>query len=91
MKMEYILQGSFDTSDGKLIIDLPTRYYDYYMGNDLVTDGSDSLIDSGSHESMVDSSLMTLYMKWDDSGNTYQFWPASLEHLEGQKTFGDSE
>ena len=70
MKMVYILQNNFDPTDGTLIVDLPSRYYDYYIGNgdDTTTDGSNSLIDFGSHESMVDSSIYTLYMKWTDSG-----------------------
>ena len=73
MKMEYILQNNFDPTDGKIIIDLPTRYYDYYIGNNdgTTTDGSNTLIDSGSHESMVDSSLLALYMKWVDGATTY--------------------
>ena len=94
MKMVYILQNNFDPTDGTLIVDLPSRYYDYYIGNgdDTTTDGSNSLIDFGSHESMVDSSIYTLYMKWTDSGTgtTYQFWPASLDKTEGETTFGSN-
>ena len=80
MKMEYELGVNFAPEDGIIIIDLPMRYHDYFYN-----DGGSSLITATSQESMVDSTLLSVYMIYD--GTTY--WPSLLLE-EDQTTFTGS-
>ena len=81
MKMEYELQANFEPSSGIIIIDLPMRYHDYYLGN-----GAGSLIATATEASMVDSSLLSVSMV--SGGTTY--WPPTTLLEENQTTFTGS-
>lgn len=75
MHLNYQLNDAFDTSDGKITIDLPMRYLDIYAANTAVT----------ARDSMVDSSLLSVTMIY--GGTTYR--PA-VELLESQDLFSPS-
>ena len=79
--MEYELQADFDLSTGIIIIDLPMRYHEYYLGN-----GAGSLIATATEASMVDSSLLSVSMV--HGGTTY--WPPTTLLEENQTTFTGS-
>ena len=64
MRLSYALEADFNLETGVMVIDLPSRYHDYWVG-----DGSTSLIESASDTSMVDSDLLSVRLTAD--GNDY--------------------
>ena len=70
MHLSYVLGQNFDPSSGSIVIDLPNRYYDYWDG----ADGSTSLISSSDATSMVDSSLLSVYLE----NSSLTFWASKI-------------
>lgn len=82
MHLSYVLGQNFDPSSGSIVIDLPNRYYDYWNG----ADGTTSLIALSDATSMVDSSLLSVYLE----NSSFTFWASSIVLDDNQSTFPTS-
>ena len=68
------LEAAFDLATGVMVIDLPSRYHDYWAGGELIASASDT--------SMVDSDLLSVRLTADDGVTVTNYYP-SLKVEEG--------